>query len=51
MIWNRDGIVALCKKHGYNFTRHDLDGFIRKGRSLLAVAGAMLLAFGVSTVS
>ncbi len=50
MIWNRDDIVALCKKHGYNFTRHDLDGFIRKG-SLLAVAGAMRLAFGVSTVS
>ncbi len=50
MIWNRDDIVALCKKHGYNFTSHDLDGFIRKG-SLLAVAGAMLLAFGVSTVS
>ena len=50
VIWNRDDVVALGKKHGYVFTRHDLDDFIRKG-SLLAVAGAMLLAFGVGTVS
>ena len=50
VIWNRDDIVALGKKHGYDFTRYDLDGFIRKG-SLLAVAGAMLLAFGFGTVS
>ncbi len=50
VIWDRNDIVALGKKHGYDFTRHDLDGFIRKG-SLLAVAGAVLLAFGVGTVS
>ena len=49
VIWDRDDIVALGKKHGYDFTRDDLDGFIRNG-SLLAVAGAMLLAFGVGTI-
>ncbi len=50
VIWNRDDIVALGKKHGYDFTRHDLDVFLRKG-SLLAVAGALLLAFGFGTFS
>ncbi len=49
VIWDRDDIVALGKKHGYDFTRQDLDGFIRNG-SLLAVAGAMLVAFGVGTI-
>ncbi len=49
VIWNRDDIAALGKKHRYDFTRDDLDGFIRNG-SLLAVAGAMLLAFGVGTI-
>ena len=34
VIWDRDNIVALGKKHGYDFTRHDLDGFIRNGSLL-----------------
>ncbi len=49
VIWDRDDIVALGKKRGYDFTHDDLDRFIRNG-SLLAVVGATLLAFGVSTI-
>ena len=50
VFWNRDDLVALGKEHGYEFTRGDLDAFMRKG-SLLAVAGAALLALGVGAVS
>ena len=50
VFWNRDDFVALGKEHGYEFTRGDLDAFMRRG-SLLAVAGAALLALGVGAVS
>ncbi len=50
VFWNRDDLVALGKEHGYEFTRADLDAFMRKG-SLLAVAGAALLALGGGAVS
>lgn len=46
VLWNLDDIVAVGKKHGYDFTRRDLEEFIRKG-SLFAVLGATLLALGV----